>query len=167
MYRPRATGCCDTDARPAPEPPAANRGRDRGGAGVGTRRTDAPRHCGSQAGNPFTTAYSPCPNPYNAPANARAPRSPDEANVYWRAAYEASQNARHHAVTAPWVTAREWEVRGQTFSARADLSQVIAIYGRGVYSVVVWGRIGGEDVALSEYAIFHGTDPPEGYAQYR
>ena len=54
----------------------------------------------------FTAAYRPCPDPYNAPAGARAPRSPDEAHVYWQAAYEASQAAQEYAVTAPWVTAR-------------------------------------------------------------
>ena len=118
-------------------------------------------------GDEFTASYRPCPNPYNAPANARAPRSPDEAHVYWSAAYEVSQAAKEYAVTSPWLTAREWEVTGQAFSVRADLSRVIAIYGPGVYSVVLWGRIAGENVVLSEYAIFHGIDPPEGYAQYR
>ena len=115
----------------------------------------------------FTAAYRPCPDPYNAPAGARAPRSPDEAHVYWQAAYEASQAAQEYAVTAPWVTAREWEVTGQAFSVRADLSRVIAVYGPGVYSVLVWGRIGGEAAVLSEYSIFHGIDPPGAYAQYR
>ena len=115
----------------------------------------------------FTAAYRPCPNPYNASADAQAPRSPDEAHVYWRAAYEASQTADEHAVTVPWVTVREWEVTGQTFAVKADLSHVIAAYGPGVYSVVVWGRIGDQNVAISEYSIFHDIDPPEGYAQFQ
>ena len=119
------------------------------------------------AQNEFTAAYRPCPNPDNASANAQAPRSPDEAHVYWRAAYEASQTAEEHAVTVPWVTVREWEVTGQTFAVKADLSHVIAIYGPGVYSVVVWGRIGDQNVAISEYSIFHDIDPPEGYAQFQ
>ena len=87
--------------------------------------------------------------------------------MYWRAAYEASQTAEEHAVTVPWVTVREWEVTGQTFAVKADLSHVIAIYGPGVYSVVVWGRIGDQNVAISEYSIFHDIDPPEGYAQFQ
>lgn len=67
--------------------------RQRGGLGQ--------RYC---AEDEYAAVYRPCPSPYNARADARAPRSPDEAHVYWRAAYEASQDAATYAVTVPWVT---------------------------------------------------------------
>ena len=115
----------------------------------------------------FTTAYAPCPNPYNAPADSRAPRSPDEAHAYWQAAYDASTSTPEHSVTVPWITVQAWEARGQAFSVKADLSDVLATYGAGVYSVVLWGRIGGEKVVIAEYSIFHEMDPPAGYDRYR
>ena len=63
--------------------------------------------------------------------------------------------------------AQRHQLVGRDLSVRADLSRVIAVYGPGVYSVLVWGRIGGEAAVLSEYSIFHGIDPPGAYAQYR
>ena len=115
----------------------------------------------------FTAAYRPCPNPYNASADAPAPRSHDEAHVFWQAAYEVSQAAEEQPLAVPWITAREWETDGSAFSVTADLSAVLDVYGPGVYSVVVWGRIGDANVVISEYSIFHEFDPPEGYAWFR
>lgn len=115
----------------------------------------------------YTLPYTPCPNPYNAHQDARAPRTADEASAFWRAAYNASQTAAAHAVTVPWITAREWTASGQEFAVNADLSEVLAVYGPGVYSVVVWGQIDGEQAVISEYSIFHEIEPPGGYERYR
>ena len=115
----------------------------------------------------YTTSVSPCPNPYNVPADARAPRSVEEAHAFWQAAYDASQSAPEQPVTVPWITAREWRAEGNAFSLRADLSETLARHGPGVYSIVVWGTLDGKNALISEYAIFHETTPPAGYRQYR
>ena len=63
----------------------------------------------------YSTFYSPCPDPYDVPADAPAPRSLDEAHRFWLAAYGASQ-ARVQPITVPWTTALEWTARGEIFS---------------------------------------------------
>ena len=63
----------------------------------------------------------------------------------------------------PWITARTWNVTPSAFSVTADLSAVIDDHGPGVYSIVVWGTIGGEEVIVSEYSIFYQITPPDTY----
>ncbi len=123
----------------------------------------------------FTIDYSPCPNPYDVSAYSPAPGSPEEAHQFWQAAYDASQVRVTEIITVPWITAEEWslsefenqnnqwvEKRG-VFSVKADLSDVLTEHGEGVYSLIVWGKIGEEDVVISEYSIFHGITPPDTY----
>ena len=111
----------------------------------------------------FTTTYKPCLDPYDVPADAPAPRSADEAHAFWQAAHDASQTLGEESLTVPWVTALEWTAAGTAFSVKADLSDLLSKHGNGVYSFIVWGSIGGEDVIISEYSIFHGVTPPDTY----
>ena len=108
--------------------------------------------------------YSPCPNPYEVPATAPAPRSPREAHTLWQEAYDASQAREEQAITVPWITARKWTANGSVFSVRADLSNVLATYGNGAYTIVVWDKIDGEREVISQYSIFHGITPPDTYS---
>ena len=125
--------------------------------------------------NEFTSTHQPCPNPYDVPSDVPGPSSHDEAHEFWRAAYEASQARAGKSITAPWITALEWstsefeiidnqwvENKG-VFSVKVDLNDVLMEHGEGVYSLILWGKIGGEDVVISEYSIFHGIAPPDTY----
>ena len=114
----------------------------------------------------YSTFYSPCPDPYDVPADAPAPRSLDEAHRFWLAAYGASQ-ARLQPITVPWTTALEWTARGEIFSVTADLGDLLAKHGKGVYSLIVWGEIGSEDIVISEYSIFHDVAPPDTFTVRR
>ena len=111
----------------------------------------------------FTTTQQSCPDPYHVPADAPAPRSYDEALEFWQAAYDASQALEEESITVPWIDASKWDVGDDAFSVTADLSELLREYGAGVYSLIVWGGIGGEKVIVSEYSIFHGVSPPDGY----
>lgn len=102
----------------------------------------------------FATSHRPCPSPYDVPADAPAPGSPDEAHAAWQAAYDASQAREERSVTAPWITADEWTADGQRFAVTADLSEVLAEHGAGVYSLAVWGVVEGGRAVISKYAIF-------------
>ena len=111
----------------------------------------------------FTKRYSPCPDPYDVSPEAPAPRSPDEAHRFWEHAYAASQTQRAQTVTVPWVTASKWMARATDFSITANVSKLLSKYGPGVYTVLLWGEVGGEDVPISEYSIFHEIEPPDTY----
>ena len=111
----------------------------------------------------FTNSYSPCPDPYDVSPEAPAPRSPDEAHRFWQQAYAASQDQRERTVIVPWVTASKWTAQGTDFSITANVSKLLSKYGPGVYTVLLWGEISGEDVPISEYSIFHEIEPPDTY----
>ena len=114
----------------------------------------------------FTSTESPCPNPYEVPSGALPPRSPEEAHGLWQQSYDTSQSRLESTVTVRWVTASEWHVKDTSFSVKADLSDVLAVHGPGVYTIIVWGIIGGESAVVSEYSIFHGVTPPDTYGPY-
>ncbi len=52
------------------------------------------------------------------------------------------------------------------FAVTADTSKVLSRHGNGIYSLMVWGKLGGEDAVISQYSIFHGIAPP-GYLHPR
>ena len=126
-----------------------------------TGRSFYPRH-------EFTQTYIPCPDPYDVPANANAPRSVNEAHAFWLDAYGAYVDSlgRPQSTTVLWTTALQWAARGEDFSIVADLSDVLEEHGKGVYSLVVWGTIDGEEVVISEYSIFYDVSPPDTYDAY-
>ena len=109
------------------------------------------------------TTYTPCPNPYDVPTDAPPPRSVAEAHRLWETVYAASVARVARTVTVPWITAREWTADGHNFAVRADLSAILAEYGHGVYTVVVWGTVAGKLELISTYSIFHGITPPDIY----
>ena len=111
----------------------------------------------------FDTTRDPCPDPYDVPAEADAPRSANEANLFWQAAYLDSSSREPRSITVPWITALDWTARGEVFSVAADLEEVMEKHGEGVYSLIVWGSIDNERVVISEYSIFHGVTPPDTY----
>ena len=111
----------------------------------------------------FTQTYTPCPDPYDVPADAAAPRSADEAHLFWQSAYLESLARQTQTITVPWITALEWTAKGESFSVAVDLWDVLEKHGEGVYSLVVWGSIGAERVVISQYSIFHGVTPPDTY----
>ena len=111
----------------------------------------------------FMMSHNPCPDPYEVPVDALAPRSPHEAHQSWQDAYDASQSMGARSIKVPWVTARSWTADGTSFEAVADIGVLLGEYGDGVYTILVWGTIRGEDVPISEYSMFHGMTPPDTY----
>ena len=114
----------------------------------------------------FNQTHMPCPDPYDVSPNARAAQSHNEAHSIWLAAYRESLARQPRTITVPWITAQTWADNGKEFSVKADLSDVLAKHGDGVYSLVIWGGINGEDAVISEFSIFHGITPPDTYGAY-
>ena len=111
----------------------------------------------------FTNRYSPCPDPYDVSPVAPAPRSHDEAHRFWEEAYAASQANSDRTITVPWITASKWTARGTDFSVTADVRKLLSNYGQGVYTILLWGEVSGEDVPISQYSIFYEVEPPNTY----
>ena len=95
----------------------------------------------------FSRDFEPCPNPYDVSPSAPPPQSPDEANQHHREAKVASEllppETRRGVATIPWITAISWDVRGESFAARANIGNILNQYGPGVYTIVVWARLHG------------------------
>lgn len=111
----------------------------------------------------FTKRHLPCPDPYDVPPNAPGPRSHDESHRFWEQAYAASQSMPDQTITVPWITASKWTARGTDFAVTANIGKLLSKYGPGIYTILVWSEIAGDDVPISEYSIFHKAEPPNTY----
>ena len=114
--------------------------------------------------NQFAQTTDPCADPYDVPSDAPAPRTADEAHLHWQQAYLSSLTRSSVTRTIPWITAKTWSVRGDSFDVVADIGNIIRQYGVGVYTIVVWARLLGDDNVVSQYSIFHEITPPDGYS---
>jgi len=83
-------------------------------------------------------------DPYSIPADTPAPDRPNstETNI-------------SHGGAVRWIDAKQWKVTGSSFSIEADLSQILTKFGKGVYTVRIWGSRNTESICLSCYTIFH------------
>ena len=103
----------------------------------------------------FSKTIYPCLDPYDVSADAVPPKPPSR--------FYPSVPKPPRPVTVPWITAQEWTASGDTFAIRANIGQVLSKHGAGVYSILVWGKLNGEDVVISQHSIFHGVTPPDTY----
>jgi uncharacterized protein YkwD len=87
------------------------------------------------------------PDPYNIPPNT--PRLPQSG----ASTLETLPSSRV-AETVRWVDATQWNISGDSFAIRADLSQIVTDFGPGVYTVVIWTDAGDESLDLTNYSIF-------------
>lgn len=95
-----------------------------------------------------------CPDPYDIPPDDTSPASSEEAHSNWEQARDSSQTKARRQFTFPLITADTWSTQGDDFAVVADISQLLEIHGKGVYSVAIWGEINGERAPISEYSIF-------------
>ena len=94
----------------------------------------------------YLSTHNPCSDPYDVPPDAAPPRSADEAHSFWEQAYAASQLQQAKPITVPWVTASTWTTTDREFSITADIGELLSKYGPGVYTILLWGQVSGEDV---------------------
>ena len=60
------------------------------------------------------------------------------------------------------ITAARWNTTATSFDVVADFSPVLDQYGAGVYQVDLRAILNGEEVLVSEYAVFYGASAPGG-----
>ncbi len=97
---------------------------------------------------------SRCPDPYDIPPDSPPPTSNGEAQENWRHARDLSQTKTTRHLTIPSITAIKWSVNNDSFSISANISDLLAQHGNGVYTILLWGEIDGERTPISEYSIF-------------
>ena len=96
-----------------------------------------------------------CPDPYDLSPSAPAPRSGHEVQEFYDEAYAARQERAEQKITVLWIAAPQWVKRGTDFSVTADINRLVSAYGPGVYTVLLWPELDGEDVPISEYSVFY------------
>ena len=58
-------------------------------------------------------------------------------------------------VVVPWVTALAWKAEGGRFEVEADMSALLAEWGAGVYTIVLWAEFpDGESLDVTNYSMF-------------
>ena len=67
------------------------------------------------------------------------------------------------SITVPWITASEWTASGTSFAVKAGIGAILNRHGEGIYTVMVWGNLGGAREVISQYSIFQGVTPPDTY----
>ena len=93
----------------------------------------------------YSQSGTRCRDPYNVPPDTPPASSYFDPKVGGTVPYQ------HDAI---WITADHWASTTTEFSVAADVSDLIQEYGNGVYTIVLWGEIDGEDIPISEYSIF-------------
>ena len=111
----------------------------------------------------FPSLYKPCLGPYGVPGDAPSPSSIDELDLLWNEAIQVRDGQKEKLVQVPFVGTSEWFAHDIWFSISADIKDVLNEYGNGVYTIVVFGKVDGENIVISEYSIFHGITPPDTY----
>ena len=93
----------------------------------------------------YTQSGTRCNDPYDTPVDVPAASSASDSKVDIKVPYQ------HEAV---WITATNWSTNNDSFAVSADVSNLLAQHGNGVYTILLWGEIDGERTPISEYSIF-------------
>ena len=111
-------------------------------------------------GSEFSYTHSYPLDPYDLPADAPIPRPFRDLAAEYRKKHGYELTIEKH-VTVPWVTALEWVASDDTFHFKADITDLLAKYGPGVYRVTLGGPVSDDEVTgFSSYSFFHEI---EGY----
>ena len=117
----------------------------------------------------LTLQQPQCNDPYDAGKSTGEPESQKESLKVFEESREESLRLRETEITMTIRKAREMTAKGNEFSLRADVSQLLQEHGPGVYTVVLLASLeegsGEPDTVISEYAIFHEIRPPTTYGR--
>ena len=103
-------------------------------------------------------------NPWDIRPDALPPTTRSESHrLRSEAAAEAETRPCETVITVPWIDASRWSVKEDSFEVRVDVEGVLDRHGPGIYTIVPWANVDGKSTVVSEYLIFHETQPPAGY----
>ena len=93
----------------------------------------------------YTLSGTKCGDPYDVDVNAPV------ATSYF---YEKLGTTGNFSTRVPWITATRWDNDNGSFDVAADIRDIVKRHGDGVYTVIVWGEINGEQEPISDYSVF-------------
>ncbi len=97
-------------------------------------------------------SHTGCLTPYASDPQSPAPSTNAQASELMEAAklWEVSPEAYSGLGILPDI----WQVGMNSFVVQADVSQLVAELGPGVYTTLLWGELNGTPIPVSEFAIF-------------
>ena len=98
----------------------------------------------------FTLPASECLDPYSLEPDLPAARSYKEADLLDLEARSGQPSTDQLGV---WITADLWAAENSRVRVDADIEALLDAAGSGVYTIVIWGSVGGESVPIAEYSI--------------
>ena len=60
-----------------------------------------------------------------------------------------------------WITATRWDSSEDEFSVVADITDLLELYGDGIYTIMLSGEINGQPIHISAYSIFIPAAVPD------
>ena len=99
----------------------------------------------------FSLPGSGCLDPYLLDPDLPAAQSYDDAALLKVPARSGRSGGDELGV---WITADRWDINGRRARVAADLSALLRAAGGGVYTILIWGSVRGDDVPIAEYSIF-------------
>ena len=111
----------------------------------------------------YTLMDESCPDPYRIPADSSPPKSARDVRNFHEAAVDSETVSTY---TIPYINAGEWLVARESFSIRANIDELLASWGPGVYTVLVYGPVDGESTLILEYPIFYRVGRPATYDRW-
>ena len=105
----------------------------------------------------YTESDSICVDPYEIDPDSPPANSYEESSQLHDEAKKLSVG-RTESYKVAWITADQWVTSESDFSVSADIKQLLLDNREGVYTILIWGEIDGEDIPISEYSIFVTRD---------
>ena len=109
------------------------------------------------------TTWPPCLTPYSISPESPPPGSADEARELLKEARAKYERLEPMLVTAQVIRMSGYRLGGDLFSFEADLSDVLAMHGPGVYKVNLFAMLDGVVQPISEYSLFYNIPIPTRY----
>ena len=110
---------------------------------------------------PVSFSYERCYSPYSESPAAQAPGTYEQAKLQF--ALSQARPTTFSDGFVRFVIADEWDVSAGSFTVSADIGEILALRGAGVYQLRFWGRINGTAQVIGDYHIFHKVSPPTVY----
>ena len=122
-------------------------------------------HLSYKSEGEVNTTWKTCMTPADFPADTPGPKSALEAREFWEEARARSLAISERIdIVSQRIRMSKFDLSGGDFVIEADIGDVLAQHGAGVYLIVVWGIVDADVTLISEYTIFHRITPPDTYS---